>query len=859
MVRGSRSSKRTRAGGAGSAVVKPEPVEEEPMDIDDDGSESNTCKAIEVGFDDNESDDDEDDDEDNASGVCCDTLQDLARTVKSVVSAHYDNDGSSSSNGGSLAGTCFALPTDAPWSDLASTSSSSSPQDDPMEDGASSAPSSDATYKGEPLRVLSLVAPVCGGGPLSRATPHLLALGDSHSHEQKQQEQSGVHIHIPSLDGIVYGRLAIFGLGDEDDEEDDEDDNDQLPSNPDQDAYTKGFNLLDRCFLSEAVRDALICHRPAVTATGAERGSCRDVAEQVLAIGHLFVPPPADDGDAAAAVAATGPAAKIARGIEYGIVETILSLIVQASRREEGSDASGSPLGHLYLSRVFLEMTKLQPTLMPRSIVAAVSAIFEDFVPSLVPSARAALAGWLALHLTNTDYQWPSSYWSHWTPYALAVANANQRNSRGEFVIDTLRDMSDLQGSPSVIVSDCLPNGSALVDTLLPSTAASETTQESLQALEKDLEDRIWIHNDDPDAVREYIVGDEVQESVSGSLASSGGTSRLWWRTSVVVEAVLRPTKIDLGRARKAIQTSLSKQAGDEDIMDEEDPDLETDDVIVDTAEAIARYRPVILAAMGKDWHVYEELQGTAMDESDMLVMGEVHVLRQVERLASYSAAVLEACVDSMLKNHVVSAMAVLRWALGENDEPTPGSTGTGVGSESPIIKNWYRFALLAMRIGVSMILSGDDFDNDGGGMIIDRGGEDDATMESDESPVSRHVNKVLAFATPLINYAADRVCLILANTDESDRKRVKPVEADLIDGMKLFAVTVQSQLRSILKNDKSLIDSTKGESPAVDKEIDSCLAKSDIIGPKLSSRCRQECTAVTRYVDLTLKSIETS
>ena len=701
------------------------------------------------------------------------------------------------------------------------------------------------------------------GEPISRATPHLLALGeDSHSHEQ---QQSGVRIHIPSLDGIVYGRLAIFGLGDETMTTGD-DDTTRMMIRQHQAIPTKmPTQRVSICLIGafSPRRCAMlsICHRPAVTATGAERGSCRDVAEQVLAIGHLFVSPPADDGDAAAAAAAAaGPAAKIARGIEYGIVETILSLIVQASRREEGSDASGSPLGHLYLSRVFLEMTKLQPTLMPRSIVAAVSAIFEDFLPSLVPSARAALAGWLALHLTNTDYQWPSSYWSHWTPYALAVANVNQRNSRGEFVIEALRDMSDLQGSPYVIVSDCLPNGSALVDTLLPGTAAFETTPESLQALEKDLEDRIWIHNDDPDAVREYIVGDEVQESVSGSLVDNGGASRLWWRTSVVVEAVLRPTKIDLGRAQKAIQTSLSKQAGDEDIMEEEDPDLETDDVIVDTAEAIARYRPVILAAMGKDWRVYEELQGTAMDESDMLVMGEVHVLRQVERLASYSAAVLEACVDSMLKNHVVTAMAVLRWALGENDEPTPGTTGTDVGSESPIIKHWYRFALLAMRIGVSMTLSGDDLNNDGGGMIIDRGGEDDANMDSDESPVSRHVNKVLAFATPLINYAADRVCLILANTDESDRKRVKPVEADLIDGMKLFAVTVQSQLRSILKNDMSLIDSfNEGKSSNVDKEIENCLATSDIIGLKLSSRCRQECSEVTRYVDLTLKSIETS
>ena len=789
-----------------------------------------------------EDDEDEDDEDDDGSGVCCDTLQDLARTVKAVVTAHYDSDDGATTRG-TLAGTCFALPADAPWSDLTVEPTSADADSGAMEDGTGA--QKGAVYTGEPLRIMSLTAG-SQSQTISRAVRFLLALGESSDNE------GYVFLCIPNLDGIVYGRLAVFGLG-----EDDEDEEDNQPqSNPEQDAYTKGFGLLDRCLLSEAVRDALVCHRPTVTATGAERGSCRDVAEQVMAVGHLFVPQyqsPAEEnggGDLSMATSSdTGP--KSARGIEYGIVETILSLIVQANKRREGSDVSGSPLGHLYLSRVLLEMTKLQPTLMPRAIVAAMSALFEDFLPSLVPSARTALADWLALHLTNTSYQWPSSYWTHWTPYAQAFVESSQRNSRGEFVMEALRDMIELQGSPDTLVSECLPAGSPLVDLLLPKGDSTADSGDVLHTLTKDLEERIWVHNDDPDAVREYIVGDEVQESISGSIGDSTET-QIWWRTSVAVKAILQPAKKDLDRAQKAVQKACDKLAGgvDGDFMEEEDLDEATEDVVVDATEAIGRYKPVVRAAMARDLQVYEEGQASSdLNESDMLLMGEIQVLRKTEALASYSQSVLEAYVGALVQNRVVTPMAILRWVLGESDMSAAGGTAT-----PSVHASWYQYAFQAVRMAASMESSDNGVS---GGMIIDRSGEDENDgMDSDESAVIQRANKIISAVAPLLKYAAVRVCNILAGADEHDRKKVKPMEADLIDGLKMLLTVVPSQIRSILTNDKTLVDgATESKSSTVAKDIESCLAKSSI--GDLSTACRQECTSLTRFVEVVLKFME--
>ena len=69
-----------------------------------------------------------------------------------------------------------------------------------------------------------------------------------------------VEIRCRSLDGMIYGRLAIFdALPDQDDE-----DKDAKETNPNMHSYVKTYmySLVDRFFLSNAVRHVFICHRP---------------------------------------------------------------------------------------------------------------------------------------------------------------------------------------------------------------------------------------------------------------------------------------------------------------------------------------------------------------------------------------------------------------------------------------------------------------------------------------------------------------------------------------------------------------------------------------------------------------------
>ena len=780
-------------------------------------------------------DDEEDDggegdvDDEDGGGVCCDTLQDLARTVRSVVADHYgagagaDGSGAVSS---SLAGTRFALPTDAPWADISIRTA--------LEDGAKKG----ADFAGERLSV----------GGHSAAIRHLSAL------EGAPLQEGPACIHVPSLDGIVYGRLAIFGIGDDDDDDDDDDEDDDddddddegaAPASPELAAYIKGFSQLDRYFLSDTVRDCLVSNRPTVTATGAERGSTRDVAEQVLSIANLFVPPKEAQDESTSAAASASPAP----GVEYGVVETILSLIVQARRREEGSDCSSSPLSHVYLSRVLLEMTKLQPTLLPRCTVAAVSALFEDFLPSLVPSARASLADWFALHLTNTDYQWPSSYWAHWTPYAMAALSGT-RNSRGEFVIGTLRSMVSLTSSASQIVSHCIPPCSKLVDALLYSSLKADGLSpvlDSLGSLEKDVETRIWDHNDDPDAIREYIISDELQES--GSAVNEDGA--IWWRTGIVAKAVLRPVTKDFDRSKKAIKHALKSDDGD--VMEEENLEEMTDDDLVDVAETVSRYKPVIFAALARDLQAHDEKMDakgvTKSDEGDMLVMGEVHILRQIAHIASQSQAVLVACVDAFVRDGVVSPMAVFRWALGECDQPTNNIPA----AEYPVLQNWFRCSAIALYAAIE---SGISEESEYGEMIIDRGGEGD-DEENDESPVSKKANKIFKAVAPLLDYATKRVCRLLTEIEESGRNRMKPLEADLVDGMKILVATTQTSIVAALSNDKSLSVLLDGKKTNLTSAIFRQLARSNVSGVALASKCRQESSSLSKFGALVLKSLE--
>jgi len=697
-----------------------------------------------------EEEDEEEEEEEEENGdqpaPCADTLQDLLRTVRKLVS-------SSSS-------TRFALLGDSPWLALTMDAQSSSMEEQekvPME------------YSGEQL-VLDLVG---GEEDRCKSVPYLLSIDNA---------DDSVEIICRSLDGVVFGRLAIFDAPSDGGDDDEEDEEDAEETNPNLESYTKSYSLGDRFFLADAIRDVLMCHRPMVSDAGADRNNAKEVAEQVWSISHLFLG--ADSGDDSSS-----------KGIEFGIIETLISLIVQCTPQGSGMPSS-SPLNeHVYLSRVLLELTKLKPSLIPQAIVLAVSGMFEDFMPSLTTTARDNLGHWLSFHLTNTDYQWPKSYWEHWAPYAAI----DQRNSRGDFVAVALWSMATLSPEgPETVARECLPAGTSLVQSVFLNHKRSNV---DVSSTETDLINRIWDTSEDPDSIRQHIISDELLESYGSTIRSiddnvdnSMSQPKVWWRTRLATRALFHPVSRENTRMISLAEKAWKKKAsadGDNDMEDEhpaEDGRDETEDILADLSDAIARFKPVLLAAVARDADAYDSEATGKVDDDKLLMAGEVSILSEIGSLVSaWDSTAIFSLIECLMKNQIVSSLAVATWALCDNaDEST---------NVSP---QWWKVVSLAVNKAITDALSkveSSSTDLGGGiGMIIDDGGANDG-VDSTEADVNR-LDEALKAAVPILKYSLERACHLLSTTNSP--KKIPIAAADLAEGMKRLSRAALFQLSSL-------------------------------------------------------------
>jgi len=829
--------------------------EQEEEAIGEDGIES----------DDDDDDEEEDDDDDEDAPVCADTLQDLYRTISQLVQKYYQSKSESTTptspqTYAQCLPTRYAQLSDAPWSGLKANVEEYAPMEGDDEDELlkhTREAKKELMYSGDTL-ILN-VEESC------RLIPFLLGGQNSGSGLlQGSLDSSAVVLQCYSLEGVVFGRLAMFDAPSEDDDEEEEDDDDEeenqnsMNKNPNLDAYTKTFSLVDRFFLFESVRDCLLCYQSNVSDTGIERGSCKDVAEQIWAVSHLFSPPTATttadetdgDGDDTTGamdtedgttsngdISVTNPS----KGIEYGIVEAILSLIIQAPR----GVVSTSPLSHVYLSRVLLELTKSQPSLVPQSLVVALSVVFEDVVPTLSPIGKDNLSCWLAYHLTNTEYQWPKAFWTLWTPFVTKgmaldnddgnaggsqVVQRRKRNSRGEFVTQMLQYMATNLSMPDMIVRSCLPQDSPLFEFLFKSISYIETShpnsafQSALDTLQDELTQRISRNGDTEDAIREYLLSDETSESVQGTLDDSMGTSssndddldKIWWRTGVAVRSLLHSAKEDHSKMEMSIENSRIMTDGNENGVDQ------LEDVVTETEDIISRCKSIILGSLAKDIQVHEEnldLRGESKSsEADTLLMGECYVLKQCERIASYSSVVFTSCIETCFKHKVVSAIAIIRWAL--NDEGNQADT-------TSVVSKWWELASLAMRLHINLTISDDEskIETSGDlGMIIDTGGDYDE-QNAQGTPLVRRMKKITDSVEPLLDYTVKRVTYLLENAPrDSSSKKMTHFEVDLVEGTKYFLRVTSSFLKHSLKQDQIVKSTTEhGVSSA---EVENWLCK---------------------------------
>ncbi|KAL7539454.1 hypothetical protein ACHAXR_009300, partial [Thalassiosira sp. AJA248-18] len=756
----------------------------------------------------------------DAPAPCADTLQDLLRTVRKLIVTSHDNNGSNPSSV-----TRFALLDDAPWSTLTTDGGGMD-----IAEGGSNTEKIPMTYDGEPLS-LDLVG---GDEQRCKSIPYLMSIENNYD--------NGVEIRCRSLDGIIYGRLAIFDAPPNPDDSDDDDDEEEAKeTNPNLDSYIKTYSLTDRYLLSDAVRDVLTCHRPMVSDAGAERNTAKEVAEQIWAVSHLFQPPTASLTDGGANEPVTNNTSEAAsKGVEYGIIETLLSLIVQCTPPGSNTPSSSPLNSHLYLSRVVLELTKLKPSLIPQAIVLAISAMFHDFLPSLTPTARSNLGMWLAFHLVNTEYQWPKAYWDHWSPYAGAAGGAT---SRGEFIKVALWNMAAMSSEGAVaVVKDCLPMGSSLVQSVFLKHN-NQGGEEEVSSTERDLINRLWNTSEDPDNIRTFIISDELSESYSAATNVENNVDKsmfhesVWWRARLATRALFHPIKREGLRMARITEKAWKERSADangdgnneDGMMDDEEVD-ESEDLFADMSDAISRFKPVVLAALARDADAYDSIASGQVDDDALLLAGEVSILKEVGTIIpTWDLTTSTALMECLMKDKIVSSMAVAKWALAEYNDDSAGGT-------MMIHTHWWKFVSLAVRASVREAVSRLEGTTDLGGgigMIVDNDGQ------TDEDPMEKaalRLDEALKATVPILKYVTERACQVLASTvSTSSDKKIPLVGADVAEGMKRLLCAVIFHFRSLVL----VSPSGGGEGIPTAGNVQKGFGSMDADGEKLASLCQ--------------------
>mmetsp|Transcript_17551 Transcript_17551/g.43779 ORF Transcript_17551/g.43779 Transcript_17551/m.43779 type:complete len:984 (+) Transcript_17551:110-3061(+) len=533
-------------------------------------------------------DDEEEDDEDDSSGQVCDSLQDLLRVCKNLTS-----------------GSRFALPSDAPWKGLIRRVTPN--------------PESGETEETQPVA-------------FSDETMHLSVTASNALRFLLGGE--GEFNFVPfSLDGVVFGRLPIFGSG-PDPDDDEEDAEEEGIKNEELEAFHKNFGLLDRFFVADVIRDCLITHETYVNDTGLQLGSPKSVAEELLSVCHLFV--------------GENPS----QGIAFAVVETLFGLIVQSRNQ--------CALRHTSLSRVLLELTRLRPLLISPALAIAMTNSFEDYLPSLVPIARENISRWFAFHLTNTDYQWPAAYWRLWEPYATS----KKLSSRGSFVKRTIQVMVENVTDPNVVINGCLANTKALAEECFPQSKTpfvEYAEADPFTQFETEIEKQVWELEENPDTLGDNI----LQYESNGALAATKGR---WVKTIALTRVLVSPLK----NIRKSLNDAMSKKE-EEDGMDQMIDDThESKDYYIIVTDAIQKYGRSLKKIMAKEAELYGDVsEGGAL------------ALRNIEEVANFNASLLQGLVSCFVNHSVLDGNAIARWALGDL-----GEAGT-----SDVVPRWWEFA----------------------------------------------------------------------------------------------------------------------------------------------------------------------
>jgi len=257
----------------------------------------------------------------------------------------------------------------------------------------------------------------------------------------------------------IYARLPIFG-GSTAEEDNAEDEDNRSDENGVQ-LYQSSLSAFDSYSLGEAIRDCMLAILPIVSSAGIEQGSAKTVAGKLWSVRFLV--------DATTKV-------------EFVIIESLVSLVAQVRH--------GFVLRNVYIWNVIVELTRIAPQKFSPAIVAALSTVIDDYVPSLSPSANNQLATWFAYHLSHTGYQWPSTHWKHYFTYLR-----DKKTSRAEFVGFIITSLAKHESNGNILYE--LPIESEVLDKVLVAQESSE--------YDKQLSSLIWDEHVDSQRIMAFL------------------------------------------------------------------------------------------------------------------------------------------------------------------------------------------------------------------------------------------------------------------------------------------------------------------------------------------------------------------
>ena len=304
----------------------------------------------------------------------------------------------------------------------------------------------------------------------------------------------------------------------------------------------------------------------------------------------------------------------------------------------------------------------------------------------------------------------------------------------------------------------------------------------------------MWNTAEDPDTIRQYVIGDELAEAASGAGIGKvdGGSSMynksIWWRARLAVRALFFPITRENDRIRRATKSAWKERSGEEgDTTDtandgmvyDEDVD-ETEDILADLSDAIPRFKPVVLAALARDADAYDSTASGQLDDDELLLAGEISILKEVGGIIpSWDVTMMNAMIECLMKTGIVSGMAVVKWAVAQhgNDD--------GSSSSIDIQPHWWKFVSMtfcyAIRDACTRFEASTTDLGGGIGMIVDNEGQNDDVDPSETAAL--RLDEALKSSVPILKYAIERACQVLAAS--TAEKKIPLVCADVADGMK--------------------------------------------------------------------------